>query len=161
MCRWTNADGVMGQSYLPKSPLSALSAVAVLAGFGGDFMGNHAVGRATVTVPVAWIDAVVPGGRIVYQTVRTRNRTGAGKPDRSGQSAVESILYLVSQPTNPPPSVQYSSPVDKLLFVSPVMQAEAFWQSAPFLLRRYTSLLVLRKLSRAALGECPPVVSNN
>ena len=121
VCRWSNADGVMGQSYLPKSPLSALSAVAVLAGFGCDFMTNHAVGRATVAVPVAWIDAVVPGGRMVLRTVRARNRTGAGKPDRSGQSAVESILYLVRPLCNGPPATsaqESQSPLDaKPLFV--------------------------------------------
>ena len=115
MCRWANADGVMGQSYLPKFPLSALSAVAVLAGFGCDFMTNHAVGRATVAVPVAWIDAVVPRGRLVFRTVRARNRIGAGKPDRSGQSAVESILYLVRPLCNgpgPPTAQQSQSPLD-------------------------------------------------
>ena len=129
-----------GQSYLPKSPLSALSAVAVLAGFGCDFMSNHAVGRATVAVPVAWVDAVVPGGRIVYQTIRSRNRSGAGKPDRSGQSAVESILYLVSltAQTLAKSVQQCSSPLDaKLLSVWLALQAEAFWQSVPFLLKRY------------------------
>ncbi|KAK9830084.1 hypothetical protein WJX72_009688 [[Myrmecia] bisecta] len=107
--RWAAADGVMGKSYLPKSPLSALSATGVLAGFGADFMTNHAFGRGTVAVPVAWIDAVAPGGRRVLQAVRVRNQSGAGKPDHSGKHAVESILYLT----------------------------ETFWQSSPFMLQRY------------------------
>ena len=50
----------MGKSYLPKSPLSALTATGILAGFGADFMSNHAFGPGTVAVPVFWIDTLVP-----------------------------------------------------------------------------------------------------
>ena len=85
----------MGKSYLPKSPLSALPATGVLAGFGTDFMTNHAFGRGTVAVPVAWIDALAPHARVIFQAVRLRNRTRTGKADFSGQHCVESILYLV------------------------------------------------------------------
>ncbi|DBB06101.1 TPA: hypothetical protein ACH3X3_009660 [Trebouxia sp. C0006] len=61
--RWARSEGVVGKSYLPKSPLSALPATGVLAGFGTDFMTNHAFGRGTVAVPVAWIDALAPHAR--------------------------------------------------------------------------------------------------
>ncbi|CAL8464096.1 g3631 [Coccomyxa elongata] len=107
--RWAKADGVIGKSYLPKSPLAALSATGVLAGFGPDLMTTHAFGRGTVAVPVAWIDTVAPGGRRVLQAVRSHNQSGAGKADHSGMHEVESILYL----------------------------AETFWQSSPFMLQRY------------------------
>ena len=96
LCRWAKADGVIGKSYLPKSPLAALSATGVLAGFGPDLMTTHAFGRGMVAVPVTWIDAVAPGGRRVLQAVRSRNQSGAGKANHSGMHAVESILYLVS-----------------------------------------------------------------
>ncbi|DBA77964.1 TPA: hypothetical protein ACH3X1_009124 [Trebouxia sp. C0004] len=101
--------GVVGKSYLPKSPLSTLPATGVLAGFGTDFMTNHAFGRGTVSVPVAWIDALVPHARVIFQAIRLRNRMRTGKADFSGQHCVESILYL----------------------------AETFWQSSPFMLQRY------------------------
>ncbi|KAL3154348.1 hypothetical protein ABBQ32_013828 [Trebouxia sp. C0010 RCD-2024] len=98
-----------GKSYLPKSPLSALPATGVLAGFGNNFMTNHAFGRGTVAVPVKWIDSLVPHARVILQAVRLRNRTRTGKADFSGQHCVESTLYL----------------------------AETFWQSSPFMLQRY------------------------
>ena len=85
----------MGKSYLPKSPLSALPATGILAGFGADFMSNHAFGRGTVAVPVFWIDTLVPPARFILQAVRVRNRMRVGKPDLSGQHTVESVLYLV------------------------------------------------------------------
>ncbi|KAL3149509.1 hypothetical protein ABBQ32_002291 [Trebouxia sp. C0010 RCD-2024] len=107
--RWARSEGVVGKSYLPKSPLSALPATGVLAGFGTDFMTNHAFGRGTVAVPVAWIDALAPHARVIFQVVRLRNRMRTGKADFSGQHCVESILYL----------------------------AETFWQSSPFMLQRY------------------------
>lgn len=88
----------MGRSYLPKSPLSALPATGILAGFGTDFMTNHAFGRGTVAVPVAWIDCLVPHARVILQAVRLRNRMRIGKADLSGQHTVESILYLVRYP---------------------------------------------------------------
>ncbi|DBA66694.1 TPA: hypothetical protein ACH3X2_002158 [Trebouxia sp. C0005] len=93
--RWARSEGVVGKSYLPKSPLSALPATGVLAGFGTDFMTNHAFGRGTVAVPVAWIDALAPHARVIFQAVRLRNRMRTGKADFSGQHCVESILYLV------------------------------------------------------------------
>ena len=86
---------MVGKSYLPKSPLSALPATGVLAGFGTDFMTNHAFGRATVAVPVAWIDALAPHARVIFQAVRLCNRMRTEKADFSGQHCVESILYLV------------------------------------------------------------------
>ncbi|KAL0034191.1 hypothetical protein WJX77_002616 [Trebouxia sp. C0004] len=107
--RWARAEGVMGKSYLPKSPLSALPATGILAGFGTDFMTNHAFGRGTVAVPTSWIDCVVPHARVILQAVRLRNRMRIGRADLSGQHTVESILYL----------------------------AETFWQSSPFMLQRY------------------------
>ncbi|KAL3154758.1 hypothetical protein ABBQ38_011304 [Trebouxia sp. C0009 RCD-2024] len=107
--RWARSEGVVGKSYLPKSPLSALPATGVLAGFGTDFMTNHAFGRGTVAVPVAWIDALAPHARVIFQAVRLRNRMRMGKADFSGQHCVESVLYL----------------------------AETFWQSSPFMLQRY------------------------
>ncbi|KAL3146401.1 hypothetical protein ABBQ32_003083 [Trebouxia sp. C0010 RCD-2024] len=107
--RWARSEGVVGKSYLPKSPLSALPATGVLAGFGTDFMTNHAFGRGTVAVPVAWIDALAPHARGMFQAVRLRNRMRTGKADFSGQHCIESILYL----------------------------AETFWQSSPFMLQRY------------------------
>ncbi|KAL3134421.1 hypothetical protein ABBQ38_006482 [Trebouxia sp. C0009 RCD-2024] len=107
--RWVRSEGVVGKSYLPKSPLSALPATGVLAGFGNNFMTNHAFGRGTVAVPVKWIDSLVPHARVILQAVRLRNRTRTGKADFSGQHCVESTLYL----------------------------AETFWQSSPFMLQRY------------------------
>ena len=62
LCRWAKADGVIGKIYLPKSPLDALSATGILAGFGADFMTTHAFGRGTVAVLVIWIDAVAQAG---------------------------------------------------------------------------------------------------
>ncbi|KAL3136159.1 hypothetical protein ABBQ32_007176 [Trebouxia sp. C0010 RCD-2024] len=106
---WGRSEGVVGKSYLPKSPLSALPATGVLAGFGNNFMTNHAFGRGTVAVPVKWIDSLVPHARVILQAVRLRNRTRTGKADFSGQHCVESTLYL----------------------------AETFWQSSPVMLQRY------------------------
>ncbi|DBA92490.1 TPA: hypothetical protein ACH3X1_002723 [Trebouxia sp. C0004] len=93
--RWARSEGVVGKSYLPKSPLSALPATGVLAGFGTDFMSNHAFGRGTVAVPVTWTDALAPHARVIFQAVRLCNRMRTGKADFSGQHCVESILYLV------------------------------------------------------------------
>ena len=58
-------------------------------------MTNHAFGRGTVAVAVAWIDALAPHARAIFQAVRLRNRMLTGKADFSGQHCVESILYLV------------------------------------------------------------------
>ena len=58
-------------------------------------MTNHAFGRGTVAVPLAWIDALVPHAWNIFQAVRFRNRMRTGKADFSGQHCVESILYLV------------------------------------------------------------------
>ncbi|KAL3140063.1 hypothetical protein ABBQ38_004343 [Trebouxia sp. C0009 RCD-2024] len=107
--RWARSEGVVGKSYLPKSPLSALPATGILTGFGADFMSNHAFGRGTVAVPVLCIDTLVPQARFILQAVRVRNRMRIGKPDLSGQHTVESVLYL----------------------------AETFWQSSPFMLQKY------------------------
>ena len=85
----------MGKSYLPKSPLSVLPATGILAGFGVDFMSNHAFGRGTVAVPDFWIDTLVPQARFILQAVRVRNCMGLGKRDLSGQHTVEAVLYLV------------------------------------------------------------------
>jgi len=85
----------VGKSYVPKSPLSALPATGILAGFGADFMSNHAFGRGTVAVPVFWIDTLVPQARFILQAVRVCNRMRVGKPYLSGQHIVESVLYLV------------------------------------------------------------------
>ncbi|KAL3134583.1 hypothetical protein ABBQ38_006423 [Trebouxia sp. C0009 RCD-2024] len=79
----------MGKAYLPKSPLSALPATGVLAGFGTDFMTNHVFGRGTVAVPVAWIDALAPHAQVIFQAVRRCNRTRTGKADFSGQHCVD------------------------------------------------------------------------
>ncbi|DBB15286.1 TPA: hypothetical protein ACH3X3_003541 [Trebouxia sp. C0006] len=51
--RWTGGGGTAAQVYIPKSPLSALPAVAVLSGFSTEFMRSHTSGRATVAVPPA------------------------------------------------------------------------------------------------------------
>ena len=51
--RWTGGGGTAAQVYIPKSPLSALPAVAVLSGFSTEFMRSHTSGRATVAVPLA------------------------------------------------------------------------------------------------------------
>ena len=85
---------MVGKSYLPKSPLSALPATGVLAGFGNNFMTNHAFGRGTLAVPLAWIDALAPHARVIFQAVRLRNRMRTGKTNLSDQHCVESILYL-------------------------------------------------------------------
>ncbi|KAL3160455.1 hypothetical protein ABBQ32_010774 [Trebouxia sp. C0010 RCD-2024] len=106
--RWARSEGVVGKSYLPKSPLSALPATGVLAGFGTNFMTNHAFGRGTVAVPVKCIDSLVPHARVILQAIRLRNRTRTEKADFSGQHCVESTLYL----------------------------AETFWQTSPFMLQR-------------------------
>ena len=84
-----------GKSYLPKSPLSALLATGVLAGFGTDFMTNHALGQGVVAVPVAWIDALAPHARLIFQDVGLRNSMRGGKADFRGQHDIESFLYLV------------------------------------------------------------------
>ncbi|DBA84393.1 TPA: hypothetical protein ACH3X1_006033 [Trebouxia sp. C0004] len=68
--RWARSEGFVGKSYLPKSPLSALPATGILAGFGADFMCNHAFGRGTVAVPVLWIDTLVPWARFILQAVQ-------------------------------------------------------------------------------------------
>ncbi|KAL3135421.1 hypothetical protein ABBQ32_007604 [Trebouxia sp. C0010 RCD-2024] len=93
--RWAKSEGVVGKSYLPKSPLSALPATGILAGFGADFMSNHAFGRGTVAVPVFWIDTLAPHARFILQAVRVRNHVRVGMRDLSGQHTVESVLYLV------------------------------------------------------------------
>ena len=95
-CVWCGVQvGKVRRSYVPKSPLSALPATGILAGFGADFMSNHAFGRGTVAVPVFWIDTLVPQARFILQAVRFCNRMRVGKPHLSGQHIVESVLYLV------------------------------------------------------------------
>ncbi|DBA77959.1 TPA: hypothetical protein ACH3X1_009119 [Trebouxia sp. C0004] len=113
--RWARSEGVVGKSYLPKSPLSALPATGVLAGFGNNFMTNHAFGRGTVAVPVKWIDSLVPHARVILQAVRLCNRTRTGKADFSGQHCVESTLYLL----------------DLIVPFVQVMNAELEWNARP------------------------------
>lgn len=101
LTRWYKVDGTVGVSYLPKSPLSALPATGVLCGFGSDFMKGHAVGRSLVAVPTAWIDALAPGAREAFRTVRARNRSGNARLDISGENAAGAILRLVSLARDP------------------------------------------------------------
>ena len=61
--RWTGVGDTAAQVYIPKSPLSALPAVAVLSGFSTEFMRSNANGRATIAGPPAWIDMLVPNLR--------------------------------------------------------------------------------------------------
>ena len=106
--RWTGGGGTAAQVYIPKSPLSALPAVAVLSGFSTEFMRSHAIGRATIAVPPAWIDVLVPNLRQAYQTVRRRNHS-AVVPDWSGEKTLQSLLFM----------------------------CESFWQSTPFFLAKF------------------------
>lgn len=106
--RWTGGGGTAAQVYIPKSPLSALPAVAVLSGFSTEFMRSHAIGRATIAVPPAWIDVLVPNLRQAYQTVRCRNHS-AVVPDWSGEKTLQSLLFM----------------------------CESFWQSTPFFLAKF------------------------
>ena len=53
-------------------------------------MTNHAFGRGMVAVPVAWIDALAPHARVIFQAFSLRNRMHTGKADFGGQHYVES-----------------------------------------------------------------------
>ncbi|DBA96412.1 TPA: hypothetical protein ACH3X1_015308 [Trebouxia sp. C0004] len=137
------SEGVVGKSYLPKSPLSALPATGVLAGFGTDFMTNHAFGRGTVAVPVAWIDALAPHARVIFQVVRLRNRMRTGKADFSGQHCVESIStwyglgwWALQLPTvcfivGSSSFRQFEQQLDLIVPFVQVMNAELEWDARP------------------------------
>ena len=58
-CRWTH--DTMRVAYTDKSPLCAVSAVAILAGHPKDFSKQCFVGRLQVPVPREYVEALLPG----------------------------------------------------------------------------------------------------
>ena len=58
-------------------------------------MANHAFGRGTIAVPVAWIDGLAPHAQVLLQAVRLHNHMRTSKANFVGQHCVESILYLM------------------------------------------------------------------
>jgi hypothetical protein len=65
MGEWKQGQGVLMNSYCSKSQSSALGGHLAVAGFSGPE--SHYLGRSTVQVPPAWLDAVVPGARRALQ----------------------------------------------------------------------------------------------
>ena len=91
--------GGQGQKVLWESLIcpSHCSLLFILAGFGADFMSNHAFGRGTVAGSVLWIDTLVPQARFILQAVRVCNRMRIGSLILVVNILLSSVLYLVRQ----------------------------------------------------------------
>ncbi|DBA83106.1 TPA: hypothetical protein ACH3X2_006634 [Trebouxia sp. C0005] len=109
----------------------ALQAFAIASGWEqSSFMRRHFLGRALVTVPPEWIDAIFPGVRKLLEMVQTRNaRMQSGKAqaddlisDRAAEGFLQTVLY----------------------------SGICFWQNLPFNTQRYGLSYVLHRLPAVA-----------
>lgn len=111
--RWLQAQGTGStcDTYMGKDPLSALEANCILAGFGKpqDAAKSYYLGRATVEVPLEWVDAVttitaiaadgtparVPARTLLSQ-IKEQNAQLSNRAawNRDGVSSLEAVLEL-------------------------------------------------------------------
>jgi hypothetical protein len=98
-------------SYLDKSPLVAIEAVSIMAGFGKQFTSQHYLGREAVDVPAEFVEVLLPGAAALLQRLRSGNQQAQlrSEVDHSEVYFVEAVTRL----------------------------AQAFWRALPFKLQRY------------------------
>jgi hypothetical protein len=107
-------------SYLDKSPLVAIEAVSIMAGFGKQFAMQHYLGREAVDVPVDFVKALLPGASALLQRLRSSNQQAQlrSEVDHSEVYFVEATIRL----------------------------AQAFWRALPFKLQRYGGAYLMAQL---------------
>jgi hypothetical protein len=108
-------------SYLDKSPLVAIEAVSIMAGFGQQFALQHyLMGREAVDVPAEFVEALLPGASALLQ------RLHSGNQQAQLRSEVDhSQVYFVEAATR---------------------LAQAFWRALPFKLQRYGRAYLMAQL---------------
>lgn len=107
---WKQGQGVLMNSYCSKSQSSALRGHLAVAGFSGPE--SHFLGRSTVEVPPAWLDAVVLGAR------RALKEFEDARVGESCKDVNHGVLWYLKT----------------LLYLAIV-----FWQNLPVIYKRYTS----------------------
>jgi hypothetical protein len=60
--------------YLAKSPLVAIEAVSIMAGFGKQFTSQHYLGCEAVDVPAEFVEALLPGASRLLLRLRSSNQ---------------------------------------------------------------------------------------
>jgi hypothetical protein len=93
-CRWTY--DTMRVAYTDKSPLCAISAVALLAGHPKDFSKQCFVGRLQVPVPREYVEALLPGIFAQQQLLQQLYQHASNKAsvDHSRISLVDTLVML-------------------------------------------------------------------
>ena len=93
-CRWTH--DTMRVAYTDKSPLCAVSAVAILAGHPKDFSKQCFVGRLQVSVPREYVEALLPGIFAVQEQLQQQYQHAPNKAsvDHSRMSLVDTLIVL-------------------------------------------------------------------
>jgi hypothetical protein len=107
-------------SYLDKSPLVAIEAVSIMAGFGKQFATQHYLGREAVDVPAEFVEALLPGASALLQRLRSSNQQAQL---RSGVDHSE--VYFVE---------------------ATIRLTQAFWRALPFKLQRYGGAYLMAQL---------------
>jgi hypothetical protein len=98
-------------SYLDKSPLAAIEAVSIMAGFGKQFATQHYLGREAVDVPTDFVEALLPGASALLQRLRSSNQQAQLRSEVD-----HSEVYFLE---------------------ANVRLTQAFWRALPFKLQRY------------------------
>jgi hypothetical protein len=95
MGEWKQGQGVLLNSYCAKSQSSALRGHLAVAGFSG--RESHFLGRSTVEVPPAWLDAVAPGARRALEAFEDAHVGESCKDVHHGvRWSLKSLLYLAT-----------------------------------------------------------------
>jgi hypothetical protein len=86
----------MRVAYTDKSPLCAVSAVAILAGHPKDFSKQCFVGRLQVSVPREYVEALLPGIFAVQEQLQQQYQHAPNKAsvDHSRMSLVDTLIVL-------------------------------------------------------------------
>ncbi len=107
-------------SYLDKSPLVAIEAVSIMAGFGKQFASQHYLGREAVYVPAEFVEALLPGASALLQRLHSSNQQAQPRSE-----ADHSEVYFVE---------------------AAIRLAQAFWRALPFKLQRYGAAYLMAQL---------------
>jgi hypothetical protein len=93
-CRWTY--DTMRVAYTDKSPLCAISAVAILAGHPKDWSQQCFVGRLQVPVPREYVEALLPGIFALREQLQQQYQHAPNKAsvDHSRMSLVDTLIVL-------------------------------------------------------------------
>ncbi len=107
-------------SYLDKSPLVAIEAVSIIAGFGKQFTSQHYLAREVGDVPAEFVEALLPGASTLLHRLRSSNQQAQPRVE-----ADHSEVYFVE---------------------AAIRLAQAFWRALPFKLQRYGAAYLMAQL---------------